>query len=107
MTDCWVNIMGRGALHGPHLHPHSTPSGVYYVTVPGAAPGLKFEDPRLERFMAAPPRVRGARRANRPWVSFPARAGELLLFESWLRHEVAPNPRAAERVSISFNYSWF
>ena len=107
MTDCWGNIMGRGALHGPHLHPHSTLSGVYYVTVPGAAPGLKFEDPRLERFMAAPPRVRGARRANRPWVSFPARAGELLLFESWLRHEVAPNPRAAERVSISFNYSWF
>jgi uncharacterized protein (TIGR02466 family) len=31
----------------------------------------------------------------------------LLLFESWLRHEVAPQARAAERVSISFNYSWF
>src|SRR5205085_2598976 len=36
-----------------------------------------------------------------------ARAGELVLFESWLRHEVAPHPLAAERVSISFNYSWF
>ena len=107
MTDCWVNIMGRGAVHGLHLHPLSTISGTYYVAVPRGAPGLKFEDPRLERFMAAPPRVRGARRANRPWVTLGARSGQVFLFESWLRHEVAPHPVAGERVSISFNYSWF
>ena len=107
MTDCWVNIMGRGALHGPHLHPLSTISGVYYVAVPARAAGLKLEDPRLERFMAAPPRARAARRVNRPWVTIPARTGQLVLFESWLRHEVLPNREARERVSISFNYSWF
>jgi uncharacterized protein (TIGR02466 family) len=33
-----------------------------------------------------------------------ATAGKVVLFESWLRHEVPPNPAAAERVSISFNY---
>jgi uncharacterized protein (TIGR02466 family) len=107
MTDCWVNIMGRGAVHGAHLHPLSTISGTYYVAARGGAPGLKFEDPRLERFMAAPPRLRSARRANRPWVTLRVRGGELLLFESWLRHEVPPNPLAAERISVSFNYSWF
>ncbi len=107
MTDCWVNIMRRGAAHGLHLHPLATISGSYYVAAPAGSAGLKFEDPRLERFMAAPPRRARARRGNRPWVVFPARTGALLLFESWLRHEVAPNPGAAERVSISFNYSWF
>jgi len=107
MTDCWVNIMGRGSAHGLHLHPLSTISGTYYVAARAGVPGLKFEDPRLERFMATPPRRSSARRANRRWVTFPARAGELLLFESWLRHEVAPQSGAAERVSISFNYSWF
>ncbi len=107
MTDCWVNIMGRGAAHGPHLHPLSTISGVYYVRVPAGAPGLKLEDPRFERFMAAPPRARGARRLNRPWVTMTARPGQLLLFESWLRHEVPSNRDTRERVSISFNYSWF
>jgi uncharacterized protein (TIGR02466 family) len=107
MTDCWVNIMGRGGAHGLHLHPWSTVSGTYYVAAPAGAPGLKLEDPRLERFMAAPPRVRAARRVNRPWVTLRAGAGRLVLFESWLRHEVAPNPARAERVSISFNYSWF
>jgi uncharacterized protein (TIGR02466 family) len=106
MTDCWVNVMGRGAVHGLHLHPLSTISGTYYVAVPRGAPGLKLEDPRLERFMASPPRG-GTRRGRRSWVTLRARTGELVLFESWLRHEVAPNPVTAERVSISFNYNWF
>jgi uncharacterized protein (TIGR02466 family) len=107
MTDCWVNIMGRGAAHGPHLHPHSTISGVYYVAVPQGAPGLKLEDPRLARFMAAPPRAPDARRSNRPWITIPARSGQLVLFESWLRHEVLSHRDSRERVSISFNYNWF
>jgi len=105
LTDCWVNVMGAGAVHGLHLHPLSTISGTYYVAVPRGAPGLKFEDPRLERFMAAPPRRGGARAAH--WVSFAARPAGLLLFESWLRHEVPANSVAGERISISFNYSWF
>ena len=105
MTDCWANIMGRRVAHGMHLHPLSTISGTYYVCTPRGCAGLKIEDPRLERFMAAPPRRASAR--QRSWVSLPARAGHLVLLESWLRHEVPPNQGAAERVSISFNYSWF
>ncbi len=107
MTDCWVNIMSRPAAHGLHLHPLSTLSGTYYIQVPAGSAGIKFEDPRLDRFMAAPPRAANARRANRPWVTIPSVAGHLVLFESWLRHEVAPNPGTAERVSVSFNYNWF
>ncbi|HEY2807681.1 MAG TPA: TIGR02466 family protein [Steroidobacteraceae bacterium] len=107
MTDCWVNIMGQGAAHSLHLHPLSSISGTYYVAMPRSAPGLKFEDPRMERFMAAPPRAANAARANRSWVTLSAQAGQVLLFESWLRHEVAANPSQAERISISFNYSWF
>jgi uncharacterized protein (TIGR02466 family) len=107
MTDCWVNIMGRGAAHGLHLHPLSTLSGTYYVVTPAGSPGLKLEDPRLERYMAAPPRRARARAAARSWIVIPARAGQVVLFESWLRHEVPPYAGSAERVSISFNYSWF
>jgi uncharacterized protein (TIGR02466 family) len=42
-----------------------------------------------------------------PWHTVPARAGQVVLFESWLRHEVMANPVATERVSISFNFNWF
>jgi uncharacterized protein (TIGR02466 family) len=67
---------------------------------------LKFEDPRLDRFMAAPPRVSGARRENQAHITYPAEAGNVVLFESWLRHEVPANRVAEERISISFNYHW-
>jgi uncharacterized protein (TIGR02466 family) len=105
MTDCWVNVMREHAAHGSHLHPLSTISGTYYVETPANSAGLKFEDPRLERFMAAPPRKRG--NAGRPWIEMPAKSGCVLLFESWLRHEVTGHRGAAPRVSISFNYNWF
>jgi len=107
MTDCWVNVMTRQVVHGLHLHPLASISGTYYVRTPRGCSGLKFEDPRLDRFMAAPPRKSRARRENKPWVTLPAEEGKVVLFESWLRHEVAPNPTEAERISISFNYSWF
>jgi uncharacterized protein (TIGR02466 family) len=107
MTDCWLNIMSRNAVHGLHLHPLSTLSGTYYVHVPAGSPGIKFEDPRLDRYMAAPPRAARAGPKNRPWITLPAVAGQVVLFESWLRHEVASHPKSAERVSVSFNYNWF
>lgn len=106
MSDFWVNIMPEHAAHGLHLHPNSFVSGTYYVTTPPGCPGLKFEDPRLSRFMAAPPRRAPARPPNQTHVTYPAKAGWLLLFESWLRHEVAANPVPAERISVSFNYHW-
>ncbi len=99
MSDCWINVMGRGGVHGAHLHPQAVVSGTYYVKAPAGSAGLKFEDPRLSRFMAAPMR-------RRVHVEYPARAGRVVLFESWLRHEVPPGGAAAERVSLSFNYHW-
>ncbi len=107
MTDCWVNVMPKHAVHGSHLHPLSTISGTYYVQTPRGCAGLKFEDPRLDRYMAAPPRRRDAPAQRQAWVTMPAEAGKVTLFESWLRHDVPPNTQAAERVSISFNYNWF
>lgn len=98
ITDCWLNVMPAGVVHSLHLHPTSFISGTYYVQVPKGAGALKFEDPRLSRMMAAPPR--------KAFVSLPARAGDVILFESWLRHEVPPARYAGDRVSISFNYAW-
>lgn len=107
MTDCWVNVMPKQVMHGLHLHPNSSISGTYYVKTPKGCSKIKFEDPRLDRMMAAPPRKSDARPENRQFVEYAAEAGKVVLFESWLRHEVAANPTRGERVSISFNYNWF
>lgn len=107
MTDCWVNIMPAGVGHSLHLHPLSTLSGTYYVRTPPGSAALKFEDPRLDRFMAAPPRRSDAPPSLQSWQALRPRAGECILFESWLRHEVPVNRSRQARVSVSFNFNWF
>jgi uncharacterized protein (TIGR02466 family) len=108
LTDLWVNIMPEATAHSLHLHPLSFLSGTYYVVTPrGGCPGLRFEDPRLSRFMAAPPQLPAARPDRQRHVTYPARAGNVILFESWLRHEVPANRVTAERISVSFNFNWF
>lgn len=106
LTDLWVNIMPPTAAHSLHLHPLSFISGTYHVVTPRGCPGLKFEDPRLERFMAAPPKLPSARRENQTHITYPAEAGNVILFESWLRHEVPANRVPEERISVSFNFNW-
>jgi uncharacterized protein (TIGR02466 family) len=106
LDSLWVNILSPGGMHTGHIHPHSVISGTYYVTIPEGASALKFEDPRLAMMMAAPPRKAKAAPDNRQFVYVAPRPGTLLLWESWLRHEVPMNQADAERISISFNYGW-
>jgi len=106
LDSLWINILEPGGVHSGHIHPHSVVSGTYYVEVPDGASALKFEDPRLPMMMAAPPRKARAARDAKTHVSIAPRAGTLLLWESFLRHEVTRNDAAAQRISISFNYAW-
>ena len=105
LDSLWINVMNRGAIHAPHIHPHSAISGTYYVTAPPKSGAIRFEDPRLGLMMAAPPRKRTARRENRSFVDIAPKAGQLLLWESWLRHGVEPNQACTPRISVSFNYA--
>ena len=99
----WVNILPEGGSHTSHLHTNSVISGTYYVAVPEGSGALVFEDPRHAMLMAAPSRKTTAPRALQTYVSIEPEAGTLLLWESWLRHEVALNRANAARISISFN----
>ena len=106
MDSLWVNILKPGGVHTGHIHPHSVLSGTIYVTVPAGAGALKLEDPRLPLMMAAPPRTADAPETARTFVYLRPEAGTVLMWESWLRHEVTANLAKAERISISFNYGW-
>ena len=105
LDSLWINVMNKGAVHAPHIHPHSAISGTYYVRVPPASGAIRFEDPRLAMMMAAPPRKKNAQVSNRLFVDVQPRTGMLLLWESWLRHGVQANGAREPRVSVSFNYS--
>lgn len=106
MTRCWANVMPLGAQHAMHIHPLSVISGTYYVSVPTQASALKIEDPRFNQFMASPPRKEKAKKANQRHIYIEPKERELVLFESWTKHEVPLNQSKAPRISVSFNYDW-
>jgi len=106
LDSLWVNLLKPGAGHSGHIHPHSVLSGTVYVRTPPGASALKLEDPRLPLMMAAPPRLADAPEAERSFVYLQPEPGTVLMWESWLRHEVPANAAKTPRISISFNYGW-
>ena len=107
LEDIWINILPPGGIHTGHLHPHSVISGTTYVAMPDGASAIKFEDPRHAMMMAAPPRIKDAREELRQFIYIAPKVGDVLLWESWLRHEVPMNMAEEDpRISISFNYAW-
>ena len=105
LDNLWVNILKPGGGHTGHIHPHAFLSGTVYVEVPDGASALKLEDPRLPMMMARPRVTAEASEAEKPFVYLAPRAGTVLIWESWLRHEVPTNAAKSERISISFNYA--
>ena len=105
LDSLWVNLLRGPGHHSSHLHPHSILSGTLYVEVPPNAGAIRFEDPRLGQQMAAPARRADAPDDRRAFVTVTPRPGQLLLWESYLRHEVLPGTAKADRLSISFNFA--
>ena len=102
----WINILPEGGTHASHIHPHSVISGTTYVSMPKGTSALKLEDPRLPMMMHAPLRVKDAPQKLQQFVYVKPTVGDVLLWESWLRHEVPMNMSEEERISVSFNYEW-
>ena len=105
LDSLWVNLLKSGGHHTAHIHPHSILSGTFYVEAPPGSGAIRFEDPRLPMMMAAPQRNADAPEQLRQFVTIEPRPGLLLLWESFLRHEVLPGTAKAERLSISFNFA--
>mgnify|MGYP001827363864 CR=1 FL=1 len=100
----WVNILPEGGQHTGHIHPGSVISGTVYIDMPEGSGAIKFEDPRLAMMQAAPPVKMDAPEAQCRFVYRTPKAGTILLWESWLRHEVMAHRSEHPRLSISFNF---
>ena len=106
LDSIWANVLTGGGGHSGHIHPHSVISGTVYVALPPGAAGLRLEDPRLAMMMAAPTRREDAAEMLRSFVTVTPEPGTVLLWESWLRHEVPAGQGKGKRISVSFNYRW-
>jgi uncharacterized protein (TIGR02466 family) len=105
-NSLWINILPEGGTHASHIHPHSVISGTTYVAMPEGTSRAEAGGPPPADDDAGPrPPENRAARAAALRLRQPA-VGEVLLWESWLRHEVPMNMSEEERISVSFNYGW-
>jgi uncharacterized protein (TIGR02466 family) len=112
-SHTWFHVTRTGGFFGLHNHPMASWSGVYCVT-PGEDDGshpdsgkLHFANPNQLANMyldAANTRIRlPYGMAGR---SYRLEAGQLILFPSWVCHEVLPFHGRGERITVAFN-CWF
>jgi uncharacterized protein (TIGR02466 family) len=105
LDSLWVNLLKSGGYHSGHIHPHTVISGTLYVEAPTGSGAIRLEDPRMPLMMAAPPRRKEAPEEVQPFVTVQPKPGLMLMWESWVRHEVLPGTGKGERLSISFNFA--
>ena len=107
LDSLWVNVLKPGAAHfGPCPPPqrgvgHGVPS--HAARRGGASAG--GPPPSHDDGRPAPTRRRTLP-ALRTFVEIAPSPGDVVLWESWLRHEVVANRAKADRISVSFNYAW-
>ncbi len=102
----WANVLRNGNYNTIHNHPDSAWSGVYYVDVGSQSEQyplsglLELIDPRPGVDMVSVPGTP----FGQP-VRIQPEAGLMLLFPSWLQHQVHPYVGGEARISIAFNVS--
>lgn len=105
IKEMWVNLLDTGGRQAMHNHANSFISGVVYLTATHRdaqtvfikAPGGTDFAFRNEHVGTSPTRFSAGK-----WVSPAPAPGDLLLFPSYLMHEVPPNP-GPRRISLAFN----
>lgn len=88
---CWATVSSHGNYHLSHTHPENRISGVYYSRIPLDSGSLIFDDPRGPRWPF-----------DGRFIHHP-QPGELILFPSWLVHQVTGTYGEEERISWSCN----
>ncbi len=110
--NAWANVNRHGQGNEFHTHPGAFWSATYYVRDGGAGAGsgvggeFEMQDPRgAGPAMLAPMlafRTAGGQSVGASEVIVP-RAGNLVMFPSWLSHAVRPYSGQGVRISIALN----
>ena len=102
----FVSEINKNDSHPFHNHPNSILSGVCYLEVPSDSSPLLFSDPReVRQFLGV--EVSKENEYNTPYSIIHPKNGDLLIWESWIKHGVPHSKSNDKRLTLVFNYSKF
>jgi uncharacterized protein (TIGR02466 family) len=101
--DSWTqDYRDEGQYHVRHNHGPYGISGIYWIRANEHASDIKFYNPNVANLYVAYSRDRDYSTRN---IGFKAKKGMILLFPSYLEHEVFPSNDKTIRSTISFNFN--
>lgn len=102
--DGWANVLRKGQYHSVHSHPNATWSGVYYVTGNEEVKDQPFSG-RFELLDPRPGASLNYADSSTLYSRFllNPKPGQMLVFPSWMQHQVHPYFGDTERITIAFN----
>jgi len=105
--EMWANINCKYSYNKEHFHTNSLWSGVYYIKVSENCGNLFLKDPVRIKESKQPILNNENNRLNYQWpeIIYTPIEGRLIMFPSWLPHDVGQNMSAKSRVSVSFNFN--
>tara|TARA_B100000989_G_scaffold283481_1_gene249414 strand:- start:736 stop:1350 length:615 start_codon:yes stop_codon:yes gene_type:complete len=104
MSEIWAIINKKGTFNKSHNHPGSYLSAAYYVKAPKNCGNINFYDPNeIKKFNS--PAIENLTELSTSGFSIKPEEGNLLIFPSYLYHDVGKNLSDDDRIVISFNVS--
>jgi uncharacterized protein (TIGR02466 family) len=106
LNNIWINVNSYKDYNSRHTHPNSLISGVFYCKVPKNSGAIHFSINNNAAPYLDEKNIIEHNEYNSMKHSISPNEFQLILFPSWLEHEVFPNMNKKEkRISISFNCS--
>jgi len=102
ITSMWSYITTSNYSLSTHIHQNSFFSGVFYAKAPKNCGKLRLMDPRPAKNIINPEYER-VNDANMGIYELHPTTGEMLMFPSWLPHDVFAGQSEEERISVAFN----
>lgn len=100
ITKSWLNVSKHGEYHHQHRHPNSIISGCLYVNAIKDVDKITFFNDYYKRVHIKSDE-HNAYNAETWWI--PIETGDLILFDSSLKHMVENTKSEEKRISIAFN----
>ena len=101
ISDLWAHVTPPGKNTQAHHHFPDHLSCAYYVRTPENCGNLRLIDDR--KYRVSEPDSGATDAVTGQWVEVPAKEGLMVIFPSWLSHQVGENLSNEPRVSISMN----
>lgn len=108
ISGAWININKSGDYNTHHVHPFSVISGSFYVNIPkntkdgeaqiGFRRSREFDDYNMSDHLN---NMDGMFRWSSMWIK--PKNSDLVMFPSYVSHDVSPHFSDEDRISIAFN----